>query len=487
MKKTFLSLSALLCACGSDPATPDASLVDATPNDATADATADGAPSRCTVPAPRLGDGTEARQLAESPARCGQSPHRWLSDARLGTPTGVGMQTTFAASVLRGLAAAANINLPVTIQYDVAVDQVSYTTQDRGQLLDATTLVAYPRNLSERRDFEVLLVLHGTTGFNDTCAPSGTADARMLAAAFASVGYVVIAPDYIGLRAFGGQTGFLHPYLLGQPVAIASLDALRAGVRHVAGQATEACARTRYVTIGGSEGGHAALWVDRIGGYYAPEFEAMGTVATVPPADMEAETNRALRMDVQASASVMAFYAAAAPWHGLSSRLSEVYRAPWDMNLPNILATQCSPDDSVRGASRTTVFAQRLLDAAATTEGVRSYAPWGCLVTENGLTTTSTPRATSTRPGYGILWVLGENDQLVNTPIERVSFATLCRQGYRMQYLECAGAAHTRATTWALPEILEFARARFDERPLDAATTCQVAAPVRCRATPAMM
>ena len=90
MKKTLLSLSALVCACGSDPATPDASLPDATPPDVTVDAAADGAPARCAPPAPRLGDSNEARQLAESPARCGQATHRWLSDPRLGAPTGVG-------------------------------------------------------------------------------------------------------------------------------------------------------------------------------------------------------------------------------------------------------------------------------------------------------------------------------------------------------------------------------------------------------------
>jgi hypothetical protein len=238
------------------------------------------------------------------------------------------------------------------------------------------------------------------------------------------------------------------------------------------------------VTIGGSQGGHAVLWVDRIDSYYAPELEHMGVVATVPPADMEAKSNRGLRMTVQATANVAAFFTVAAPWYGLGDRLGEVFRTPWNVDLPMRLATQCSPD--VRGLARETLFTQRILDGAATMQGVRSLDPWGCLVTENGITSTSVPRSPHTAASYGILWVLGESDQLVDTPIERASFETLCRAGYRMQYLECAGAAHTRATTWALPEILDFARDRFAGRALDSAAMCRVSAPTRCRATPMM-
>ncbi len=484
LRALLLACAASLAACSDDASTPDASTPDAATDALPSDAS-DGALAPCPVEAPRLGDSMAARQFADSPARCGQAPFRIVADPSLGRPTGMGARATYSAAVLQALATGAGIMLPVALDRDVAVDQISYTTQDRGRLLDATALVAYPRNLSARASFEVLLVLHGTSGFNDMCGPSATTDARALGAALASAGYVVVAPDYIGLRAFGGSTGFPHPYLVGTATAIASLDAVRAGIRHVAAQGAEACARPRFVTIGGSQGGHAALWVDRVAAYYAPELELMGTVATVPPADMEAETNRALRETVQATANVAAFYTTAAPWYGLGARLGEVFRAPYATSLPMMLASTCSPE--VRGLTREALYTQALLDAAASAQGVRSLDPWGCLVTENGITSTSVPRAPNAQPGYGILWVLGEQDMLVHTPTERASFETLCRQGYRMQYLECQGAAHTRATTWALPEILDFARARFDGRPLDAASSCHVTAPVRCRATPAMM
>ena len=488
-RAALLLLPLALAACSDPaPAPADATVADApdvAPPDAAPDDVApDAAFPPCPFAPPRLGDSTAARALAMNPERCGQPAFRWLSSPDLGRPTGTGARQTYAATILRALATGAGITLPVPITHDVVVEQLSYTTQDRGRLLDATTLVAYPSNLAQRTSFEVLLVLHGTSGFNDACAPSATSDARLLGAAFAAAGYVVVAPDYVGLRAFGGPTGFPHPYLVGATTAVASLDAVRAGVRHLAALGGPACARQRFVTIGGSQGGHAALWVDRIDGYYAPELEAMGAVATVPPADLEAQSNRGLRMTVQATANVAAFYTVIAPWYGLGGRLGEVFRAPWDVDLPMRLATSCSPD--VRGLTRESIFTQSFLDAAGGPQGIRGVPAWGCPVIENGLTSTTVPRSEHTAPGYGVLWVLGEQDQLVDTPIERASFDTLCRQGYRMQYLECAGASHTRATTWAIPEILEFARDRFAGRPLDAAAMCRVTPPTRCRATPAM-
>src|SRR5690606_13635294 len=119
---------------------------------------------------------------------------------------------------------------------------------------------------------ELVLYLHGSTGFNDSCTASATAETRLLSSLLASYGYVVVAPDYLGLKNGGEPTGFLNPALVGQPTAIASLDALRAALRLAPEERGELCASPRFVTVGGSQGGHAALWVDRLAPYYAREL-----------------------------------------------------------------------------------------------------------------------------------------------------------------------------------------------------------------------
>jgi len=104
------------------------------------------------------------------------------------------------------------------------------------------------------------------------------------------------------------------------------------------------------------------------------------------------------------------------------------------------------------------------------------------MLSTNGLTTTTIPRLTVGPSSYGVLFVTGGADTLVDTPTERASFASLCQAGMPAQYLECAGAAHTKTTAWALPEILTFLGDRVAGKPF--ASSCDVGAAVTCLGTP---
>lgn len=442
----------------------------------------DGA-KKCAVAPPRLGGTAETRDLAAAAAHCGVPAFSWLASTDLGKVVKKGIHDHFTTDSLNVLLALSHVT-PSGPLHEVDLDQIAYLTQDRGKPIEASALVAYPADFATRSSVDVLLVLHGTAGFTDSCAPSSTTDARPLVAALASLGYLVVAPDYLGLRGLDGPTGFLHPYLVGQPTALAALDAVRAAARLLAQGETPLCASTRFATVGGSQGGHAALWVDRLAPYYAQELQHVGVVATVPPADLLAEGTRALRQKVPASANMAAFFAAASDWYGVGQRLAEVFVAPLDKDIPAELAATCNPGSSFKDKDLAAVFKKSLLDAAALPGGLAGLSPWGCLITENGLTTTSVKRLAPTAPGYDILFVLGESDTLVDSPTERQSFSTLCGQGMAMQFLECAGASHTKATQWALPELVDFLRDRFAGKAADTAHSCQLAAPVTCRGTP---
>ncbi len=494
-QRFFALFAAALSACSTPAPTPDASQPDASQDGSTDDASssdvipadapsadaADGSPwAACMVPAVRVAQTPATMALAAAPARCNQRAHTWRTDPALGTVLDVGTSTNYARTTL----AVATTMISEEARYDVATEVIGYQTQDRGQLVRATTLVAYPRNVRSMQNMDVLLVLHGTAGFRDSCGPSGAADTRLLAAAFASTGFVVIAPDYIALNSFGPDTMQPHPYLVGQPTAIASLDAARAGIRHVAARSGPVCATPRVVTIGGSQGGHAALWVDRLAPYYAQELSLEGVVATVPPADLVGETDRALRAQVEATANVAAFWGSSADWYGLAPRLNEVFNAPFDTSIPAALRSACDPEFPMLTLNG--VFTEGARTAATSPSSIATFGDFGCMVRENGLTTTSVPRIAPTSASYGILYVTGERDSLVTTSIERAAFTTLCAAGMRMQYLECAGASHTRATTWSLPEIIAFAKDRFAGRPM-AGAVCELQAPSRCRNTPAGM
>ena len=149
-------------------------------------------------------------------------------------------------------------------KYDVRVFRIRYTTQDRGKATEATGFVALPKvpeELSELR-VDLLIYLHGTAGFSDGCAPSASILDPIAGAALASFGHVVVAPDYLGMNGNGPPSTQLHPYVIAEPTAIASLDAARAARELlVAVDQPGLLARPDVLVLGGSQGGHAALAV----------------------------------------------------------------------------------------------------------------------------------------------------------------------------------------------------------------------------------
>ncbi len=439
-------------------------------------------------PTPALSQEAAAVALAANPARCQQPAYQWLDDATLGDVIQTVEGQTYDALTLNLLVGASGVELPVQLDYDVEISTIEYVTQDRGQLTTATAFVAAPvPKEGQEQHFKTLVYLHGTSGFSDGCGPSNDEDTLLLSAAIASTGYVIVGPDYLGMKSIGDPSPNVHPYLVGESVAMSSIDAVRAVGKMGLFEDSGTCAEPELLLLGGSQGGHAALWFDRLLPYYAPEFELLGTVATVPPADLVTQTTRALTSPVQASANVMAFWGSSGSWYGLDGSFSEVFKTPYDVDIPMALRTECDPSDAIQldVMDLSAVFTDAAL---GWTDTLAMQPTWGCMAVENGLVTTSVDRLDSSpvyADTYGIFWVMGEEDRLVNTPIERNSFETLCGEGMAMQYLECEGASHTGATAWALPEILEFVEARELRQPMPTAEEglCELTAPQRCRAT----
>ncbi|OGQ87447.1 MAG: hypothetical protein A2289_26615 [Deltaproteobacteria bacterium RIFOXYA12_FULL_58_15] len=417
--------------------------------------------------------------LASSPARCGQPAHEWIDSPNLGEIVGVDFDDIYPQDTLMLAAMIAGIELPEDPVYDVRVQQVLYTTQDRGQLVEASALIATPQGVDKTTELDVLLVLHPTMGFNDDCAPSNDSDIRAMAAIFASLGFVVVAPDFLGLKGTGVPTGFVHPYIVGQPTAIASLDAVRAAGRLTADVAPDLCVRPRALVFGGSQGGHALLWVDRLAAYYAPELEMLGMAATVPASDLAGHVMRATKEVVESTPLAAAFLGAAADWYGAAD-VNELFKLDLDPTVPELLASECNPD--LRPDNLEELFAASTILAAAE-DTLLDLEPWGCIIKENGLTTTSIPRVANDSDSYGILYVLGENDSLAYTPIEQQAFDILCDQGMPLEYLECAGANHGQTTEYAMIELFNFLMDRQAGKPMRA-STCTRAEPVICLSTP---
>jgi acetyl esterase/lipase len=149
------------------------------------------------------------------------------------------------------------------------------TTNDAGALQEVTGMVVAPREAIPPQPRRVLAWAHGTSGVASQCAPSQMREFWTHRPWQDAVrrGYVVAAPDYPGLGSAG-----VHPYLIGQPTARSTLDAVRA-----AGQIPGAAAGKRFAVWGESQGGHAALWTGQLARSYASDLELIGVAAAAPP------------------------------------------------------------------------------------------------------------------------------------------------------------------------------------------------------------
>lgn len=158
--------------------------------------------------------------------------------------------------VLRALIGLQGLSEAFPTQYGVSLYRVEYwTTGADGQLALASGLIAFPRAPSLRG---VVSFQHGTAS-ERSAAPS-TPDPNngvVAAAAFAGHGYLLVAPDYLGL----GASREPHPYYHTAATANAVVDLLRAS-REVVAAAGFAWPDALFLA-GFSQGGHATLAAQR--------------------------------------------------------------------------------------------------------------------------------------------------------------------------------------------------------------------------------
>lgn len=129
-----------------------------------------------------------------------------------------------AADIAQALRAPDSRNPALAPVYDVTNHRLIYRTTDRdGREIVASALIAVPAKPAGRPS-PVFAYQHATI-VRDADAPSRHASADEAAVVLASLGYIVVAADYVG---YGASRGAPHPYLLAAPSAAAVIDGLTA-------------------------------------------------------------------------------------------------------------------------------------------------------------------------------------------------------------------------------------------------------------------
>ncbi|TVP43611.1 MAG: hypothetical protein EA341_17690 [Mongoliibacter sp.] len=178
-------------------------------------------------------------------------------------------------------------------QYDVDFFALTYRTQYMGKAIDTRGLIIVPRGVDIAN---LLMYTHGTElpseilGANDI-SPSNYAgemdknrDVRNMGLGWASAGYVVFMPDYIG---YGITIGTDHPYMYMEEMFVSNMDGLLAAKEFILNH-TDLTYDNRLFLAGWSQGGAASLSTHRfVQEQFPTEFNILGSSHLAGPHNFE--------------------------------------------------------------------------------------------------------------------------------------------------------------------------------------------------------
>ncbi len=166
----------------------------------------------------------------------------------------------------------------------IKIYRIAYITQGKKAQPRLTTALVYAP-IDAKGAFlkpkAVVVVNHGTTGVAKFCAPSHAPQASVeyMILPLVGRGYLVVAPDYIGLG-IGAPEG--HPYLITEPSANAALDSLKALEMFAQLPAHKLSLTKKAFLTGHSQGGQVAIAAAEAFTKLAKNWELLGAIAYAP-------------------------------------------------------------------------------------------------------------------------------------------------------------------------------------------------------------
>jgi dienelactone hydrolase len=220
--------------------------------------------------------------------------------------------------------------IPFALVHDVRAVKINYMTpQPDGKLVNATGAVYIPETSGE---FPVICFQHGTQTQRHL-VPSlgaGNSDAGLAGAVAASMGYVCVAADYLGL----GESYIVPPYLLAENSATTVIDLLRASMSYLASQGIQTDG-SLYLT-GYSQGGYVTMAAHHeIEKNYSDEFQVTASAPLAGPYDLAATVDSIMEWGTYEQPILMAYLFNSYDHYYGWNRLHEIFREPWASEIPD--------------------------------------------------------------------------------------------------------------------------------------------------------
>jgi uncharacterized membrane protein HdeD (DUF308 family)/alpha-beta hydrolase superfamily lysophospholipase len=324
------------------------------------------------------------------------------------------------------------------------------TTRGEGVPALASGLVVAPENLPGGPR-PVIAWAHGTTGVNETCAPSLLDDPFKAGAApgidqVLANGWVLVATDYTGLGTDGP-----HAYLVGEQAGRAVLDAVRA-----ARQIPALSLADQTVVWGHSQGGGAALWTGILAPSYAPDANVVGVAALAPASDLAGMVGN---LETVQGGALFASYVI----QGYSDTYPDVrfddYVRPAARIVVREMASRCLAEPGVIVSIAEALSIDTSIWATDPARGA-----FGERLKQN------VPSAQIAAP---LLIGQGLDDELVSPPAQEAYARARCANGGQVDYRTYEGFDHVSVIgpeSPLVPQLMAWTQERFEGKP--AASTC---------------
>ncbi|MFC2113267.1 lipase family protein [Bacteroidota bacterium] len=220
--------------------------------------------------------------------------------------------------------------VPFTLVHDVKAVRIAYmTTDSEGKLVNATGAVFIPETTGE---FPVICFQHGTQTQRHL-VPSlgaGNSDAGLGGAVAASMGYICVAADYLGL----GESYIVPPYLLAENSANTVIDMLRASRNYFESQGIKTDG-SLYLT-GYSQGGHITLAThNEIEQNYSDEFQVTASAPLAGPYDLLATIDTVMSWGRYNQPILFAYLMNSYNYYFGWDRLDEIFKEPYATDIPD--------------------------------------------------------------------------------------------------------------------------------------------------------
>lgn len=227
------------------------------------------------------------------------------------------------------------------ISMTVDIYKVIYKTEVEGNEINASGLLCVP---SESGDYPLFSFQNGTNTMNDY-APSEyvTNPAYQFVEIIASMGFVVVIPDYPG---FGESTDIAHPYLIKEPTVRSVVDMLYAVKEMIPEELPDLTIKDELYIMGYSQGGwatlalHKALELD-----YSADFNLKGSVCGAGPYNLNLIFERMAGIDTYPMPVYPGYIINAfSVYDQFTNPVSDILKEPYATRLPDLYKGTLSSD-----------------------------------------------------------------------------------------------------------------------------------------------